>query len=113
MFLLSTYYALLMFLLFNASGRENVNYLLEVNNPSAFKLRYEFELFQWQLRRAREKGEIDLEQLNGYLRWAFSTVQYAPMQTTYENFVASLVLIDNKVPARRCLDEGLLMYPNS
>ena len=112
-FLLSTYYALLMFLLFNASGRENVNYLLEVNNPSAFKLRYEFELFQWQLRRAREKGEIDLEQLNGYLRWAFSTVQYAPMQTTYENFVASLVLINNQVPARRYLDEGLLMYPNS
>lgn len=112
-FLLSTYYALLMFLLFNASGRENVNYLLEVNNPSAFKLRYEFELFQWQLRRAREKGEIDLEQLNGYLRWAFSTVQYAPMQTTYENFVASLVLINNKAPARRYLDEGLLMYPNS
>lgn len=113
MFLFSTYYALMMFLLFNASGRENVSYLLEVNNPSAFKLRYEFELFQWKLREARKKGEFDVEELNNYLRWAFSTVQYAPMQTTYENFVASLVLINKKEAARRYLDEALLIYPNN
>lgn len=110
-FLLSTYYALLMFLLFSASDREDVSYLLKVNNPSAFKLRYEFELFQWQLRRARRRGEIDIDSLNNYLRWAFSTIQYAPMQSTYENFAASLILIDNLEPARRFLDEGLLMYP--
>lgn len=112
-FLLSTYYALIMFLSFNASGREDVGYLLKVNNPSAFKLRYEFELFQWQLRAARRNGEIEIEQLNNYLRWAFSTVQYAPMQSTYENFVMCLVLIDNLPAARQFTEEGLLMYPYS
>lgn len=110
-FLLSTYYALSMFLLFNASGREDVSYLLNVKNPSAYKLRFEFELFQWQLRRAERSGEIDINSLNNYLRWAFSTIQYAPMETTYENFVASLMLIGNLEPARRYLNEGLLMYP--
>lgn len=112
-FLLSTYYALSMFLLFNASGRDDVTYLLGVNNPSAFKLRYEFELFNWHLRQARRSGEIDLETLNNYLKWAFSTIQYAPMESTYENFIGSLMLIGNFEPARRYLDEALLMYPNN
>lgn len=112
-FLLSTYFALTMFLLFNASGRNDISYLLDINNPSAFKLRHEFEIFQWKFRRAKESGEMSLEDVNNYLRWAFSTVQYAPMQSTYENFVASLVLVDKKKPARRYLDEGLLMYPGS
>lgn len=113
LFLLSTFYALSMFLLFNASGRNNIDFLLEVNNPSAFRLRYEFEIFQWQLRKAEADDAISLDHLNAYLKWAFSTVQYAPLQTTYENFVGLLILIDNKGPARRYLSEGLLMYPNS
>jgi len=112
-FLLSTYFALTMFLLFNAGGRVDVKPLLKINNPSAFKLRHEFELFQWKFREARKAGEMDLVDINNYLMWAFSTTQYAPMQTTYENFVTSLVLVGKKEAARRYLNEGLLMYPRN
>ena len=112
-FLLSTYYALSMFLIFHASDRADISALRNVNNPAAFKLRYEFELFQWQFRQAQEQGAIDLENLNAFLAWAYSTIQYEPLESTYENFISALVLVGNEDVAREYLDEALLIYPRN
>ena len=111
-FLLSTHYALLILLLFYESERSNIQYLAQINNPAAFKLRYEYEIFQWKFREADELGMIDIEDLNGFLSWAYSTTQYAPMPSTYKNFVAGLVLVGKNNLARVYLDEAMLMYPN-
>lgn len=111
-FILSSFFALKMFLLFEATDRQVISYLTEIENPSAFKLRYEFELFQWNFRESQKIGMIDIDQLNAFLAWGYSTIQYAPMATTYENFVTGLVITDNLVVARRYLDEAILMYPN-
>lgn len=110
-YMLSTLFALKMFLLFDSSDRTAISHLREINNPSAFKLRYEFELFQWNFREARKAGMIDLDQLNAFFAWSFSTLQYAPMVTTYENFISGLVLTGNLKAARKYLDEAMLMYP--
>lgn len=112
-FLLSTYYALSMFLIFNAGDRADISALRNINNPAAFKLRYEFELFQWQFRQAQEQGAIDLENLNAFLAWAYSTIQYDPLESTYENFISALVLVGNEDVAREYLDEALLIYPRN
>jgi hypothetical protein len=113
MFLFATYYALLMFLGFNQSGREQIAFLVDVNRPAAFKLRYEFEIFQWKLRRAVESGEITIDEINQFLMWAYSTTQYAPMVTTYENFVQCLMMINNVEAAKKYAAEGAMMYPLS
>jgi O-antigen polymerase len=110
-FLLATYYALSMFLAFNSSDRSDISALLRINNPAAFKLRYEFELFQWQFRQAQASGAIDLENLNAFLAWAYSTTQYEPMQSTYESFISALVLVGKADIAREYLTEAKLMYP--
>lgn len=112
-FLLSTLYALLMFLQFNQSDREQVKYLLDVNNPAAFKLRFEFELFQWKLRETQRTKTITKQDLLNYIYWAFSTTQYAPMQSTYENFIEALRLYGNDKAALDYANEGVLMYPKN
>lgn len=112
-FLLSTYYALQMFIQFNLSGREEIAYLFNINNPAAFQQRYEFELFQWKLRQANELGEVDLQDLNNFLIWSYSVVQYAPLAGIYESFVSSLIIGKKYDAAQLYLDEGLLMYPAS
>ena len=112
-FLLSTYYALSMFLIFNAGDRADISALRNINNPAAFKLRHEFELFQWQFRQAQEQGAIDLENLNAFLAWAYSTIQYYPLESTYENFISALVLVGNEDVATEYLDEALLIYPRN
>ena len=112
-FLLSTYYALQMFIQFNISGREGIDYLFNINNPAAFQQRYEFELFQWKLRRANELGEVDLQDLNNFLIWSYSVVQYAPLAGIYESFVSSLIIGKKYDAAQLYLDESLLMYPAS
>jgi O-antigen polymerase len=112
-FLFSTYYALLMFVQFNASNRDGIAYLFSINNPAAFQQRYEFELFQWKLRRAKERGEIDIPELNDFLLWSYSVVQYAPLPAIYESFVSSLIVGGKFDAARKYVAEGLLMYPEN
>ena len=112
-FILSTMHALVMFLHFNQSNRKEISYLLNVNNPAAFKLRFEFELFQWKLSKARDEGRIVREDLVNYIRWAYSTTQYAPMQSTYENFVEALRLFKKPEVAYKYAEEGALMYPDN
>ena len=110
-FLVLCYQALLMFLLFEDSKPRDIRYLAKIGDPAAFKLRYEFEIFQWKLRSAENQGRIDLEDLSNFKAWAFSTLQYAPMQTTYRNFITALVLVRNDTAARQYLNEAMLMYP--
>gem|GEM_PF-5542806 len=110
-FLLSTMYALNMFLLFNASDREEVKYLLKVNNPAAFKLRFEYELFQHKLRKAAREKRISQGDVTSFIYWAYSVTQYAPLQSTYENFVEALRLIGNNEAALKFANEAVHMYP--
>lgn len=112
-FLLSTSYALQMFLNFNDSGRQEIKYLLKVNNPAAFKHRFEFELFQWKIRKAINEGKIKRQDLLNYIYWAFSVTQYSPMESTYENFVYALKLYGNEEAAIKYAHEGVLMFPKN
>ena len=110
-FLLSTLYALNMFLHFNANNREPIHYLLQVNNPAAFKLRFEFELFQHKLRKAAKTKQISKQDVTSFIYWAYSVTQYAPIQSTYENFVEALRLIGNNEAALKFANEAVHMYP--
>lgn len=112
-FLLSTMHALQMFLAFNQTERQEIKLLTGVNNPAAFKHRFEFELFQWQLQKGLREGRIAKQELLNYIYWAFSVTQYAPLQSTYENFVDALAIYGNKDAALKYAKEGWLMYPNS
>lgn len=112
-FLLSTMHALQMFLAFNQTERQEIKLLTGVNNPAAFKHRFEFELFQWQLQRGLREGRIAKQELLNYIYWAFSVTQYAPLQSTYENFVDALAIYGNKDAALKYAEEGRLMYPDS
>lgn len=110
-FLLSTMYALNMFLHFNASQREQVQYLLQVQNPAAFKLRFEFELFQHKLRTAARTKKISQKDVTSFIYWAYSVTQYKPLQSTYENFIEALRLIGKDEAALKYANEATLMYP--
>ena len=110
-FLLSTMYALQMFLQFDRVQRQDISYLLQVNNSAAFKLRFEFELMQFKLREAAKERKITKKDLLNYIYWAFSTTQYAPMPITYENFVETLRLYGNDEAALKFASEGVHMYP--
>ena len=110
-FLLSTIYALDMFLRFNATNRESVQYLLQVKNPAAFKLRFEFELFQHKLRQAAKTKKISQKDLTSFIYWSYSVTQYAPIQTIYENFIEALRLIGNSEAALKYANEAVHMYP--
>ncbi len=112
-FLLSTMHALQMFLAFNQTDRQEIKLLTGVNNPAAFKHRFEFELFQWQLQKGLKEGRIAKQELLNYIYWAFSVTQYAPLQSTYENFVDALAIYGNRDAALKYAEEGLLMYPSS
>lgn len=111
-FLLSTYFALQMFVNFNAGGRENVAYLFNIKNPAAFQQRYEFELFQWKLRQANKLGEVNTQDLNNFLVWSFSVIQYAPLPGIYESFISALMIAGKFDAAQKYLDEAKLMYPD-
>ncbi|UAA39664.1 O-antigen ligase C-terminal domain-containing protein [Paraneptunicella aestuarii] len=111
-FLFSTMYALDMFLKFNRSNREEVKYLLTVNNPAAFKLRFEYELFQWKIRKGMREGKISRKDLLSYIYWAYSVTQYSPMAPIYRNFVDALNLYGNQKAALQFAEEGVLMYPD-
>ncbi|MCY7294369.1 PglL family O-oligosaccharyltransferase [Alteromonas sp. a30] len=113
MFMLSTVYALQMFLLFNKSNKTHIKLLTSINNPAAFKLRREFEILQYRLRKAKESGNISFNDLQSFLYWSYSTIQYAPLEVTYQNFVEGLRLGGKHIQALKYAKEANLMYPRN
>lgn len=113
MFLLSSLYALQNVIQFNRTDRQVVGYLANIENQAAFKNRIEFEFFNWKLQRARERGEITLNELNQLLIWSYSVLQYNPMPSIYKNFIDALIMGKKFDIAQQYLDEANLMFPKA
>ncbi len=113
MFLFSTVYANLMFHKYYGSGKKDLSALLSINNPAAFRKRYNFEFMQFKIAEANVKKTIKMEDLKSYIYWAYSVIQHAPQEPAYENFVSVLRINGNLDASLKYAKEAHYLYPRN
>jgi len=56
-------------------------------------------------------SEVLVDNINAYIRWAYSVIQYSPQPTIYQNFIFCLRLANKDDAALSYAREAARLYP--
>ncbi|GAB3522938.1 PglL family O-oligosaccharyltransferase [Photobacterium alginatilyticum] len=88
----------------------NVDYLLKVNNPWAWKHRFEWDLHVTQLQLGASSNNPTL--INEYIQWATQKAVNWPRPALYQNLIAAYHLLGNISQAEQIRQEAQYLFPN-
>ena len=88
----------------------NIDYLERVNNPWAWKNRFEWDLYLTQLRLGAATGNREL--ISDYIRWASQKAASWPRPALYQNLIAAYQYLGNKERAEQIRQEAIFLFPN-
>ncbi|OLQ80474.1 ligase [Photobacterium proteolyticum] len=88
----------------------NVDYLLKVNNPWAWKHRFEWDLHVTQLQLGASSNNPTL--INEYIQWATQKAVNWPRPALYQNLIAAYHLLGNTSQAEQIRQEAQYLFPN-
>ena len=88
----------------------NLGYLEKVNNPWAWKNRFEWDLHLTQLRLGAATGNREL--VSEYIRWATGKAVSWPRPALYLNLIAAYQYLGNQEQADQIRQEARFLFPN-
>lgn len=89
----------------------NVDYLLKVNNPWAWKNRFEWDLHVTQLQLGAASSNPDL--VNEYIQWATKKAVNWPRPALYQNLIAAYLFLGNQSQAEQIRQEAKYLFPGN
>ena len=109
-FMLTTLYSGGLLTKFETTRPVNIDYLIKVNNPWAWKNRFEWDLHltQLQLGIATKKPQLITE----YIQWANQKAQHWPRPALFENLILAYTAQGNTNQAAQVTHEAQLLFPN-
>ncbi|MCW8330410.1 Wzy polymerase domain-containing protein [Photobacterium sp. SDRW27] len=88
----------------------NVDYLLKVNNPWAWKNRFEWDLHLTQLQLGATTNNREL--VGEYIQWATNKAVSWPRPALYQNLIAAYQYLGNQKQAEQIRQEAKFLFPN-
>ncbi len=110
-FSLATMHTMLQLRSFYAQGKVKTEPLEAVVAPAAWKIRYEFEYLFARIRQGERDGEIPVRDLQAFLYWGYSVLQYFPDPGIRWSMVQALELGGLPEQALKYAEEGRYLYP--
>ncbi|MDO6499790.1 PglL family O-oligosaccharyltransferase [Photobacterium sanguinicancri] len=108
-YMITTLYSGRMLTKFETTLPLNIDYLMKVNNPWAWKHRYEWALHQPQLELAQTLNKPKL--IEEYIRWATVKAKTWPREQLYGNLILSYRLLGDNAHAEQIYQEAKFLFP--
>jgi len=108
-FMATTLYSGYLLTKYETTKPVNVDYLLKVNNPWAWKNRFEWDLHATQLQLGAASNNPEL--INEYIQWATKKAINWPRPALYQNLIAAYQLLGNPSQADQIKQEAKYLFP--
>jgi O-antigen polymerase len=98
---------------YQKSRGTQIQYLTQTPSTSTFQQTFEYEIYRWKLKQAREQGHITEDALNEYIAWAEGIIRHAPFDLVYKQLADALMLKGDRARALEVLAEATLIFPEN
>lgn len=98
---------------YQRSRGTQIEFLTETEPTLTFQQTFEYEIYRWKLKQAREAGSISADELNEYIAWAENSLKHAPFDLVYKQLADALMLKGDRARALEILSEATLIFPEN